>query len=196
MNRKTILELGVFGLLGAIAIAGWVRKPEMTNAASAPMGSNQFATPQAAGYPSQDAAGAAAADTNGANLRSVNSDAYGNRFSSAAGPCVTPAQNAAYNDNYYNEPYYSSNRPVRVAPVAQPSYDPSYEPRQTYSVDRTHRRGRSTKRSLALVGGSAGVGAAIGALAGGGKAAGIGALSGGAAGFIYDRLTHKTHSWL
>jgi hypothetical protein len=41
------------------------------------------------------------------------------------------------------------------------------------------------------VGGSAGVGAAIGALAGGGKGAGIGALAGGAGGFIYDRATHK-----
>jgi hypothetical protein len=43
------------------------------------------------------------------------------------------------------------------------------------------------------VGGSAGVGAAIGALAGGGKGAGIGALAGGGGGFIYDRLTHKKH---
>jgi hypothetical protein len=41
------------------------------------------------------------------------------------------------------------------------------------------------------VGGSAGVGAGIGALAGGGKGAGIGALAGGAGGFIYDRLTHR-----
>jgi hypothetical protein len=51
---------------------------------------------------------------------------------------------------------------------------------------------RSTKTSAAIVGGSAGVGAAIGALAGGGRGAGIGALAGGAGGFIYDRLTaHK-----
>lgn len=44
---------------------------------------------------------------------------------------------------------------------------------------------------MAIVGGSAGVGAAIGAIAGGGKGAGIGALAGGAGGFVYDRLTHN-----
>jgi hypothetical protein len=69
-------------------------------------------------------------------------------------------------------------------------------------VVRNH-RARSTKKSVAIVAGSAGTGAAIGALAGGGKGAAIGALagggkgaaigalSGGAAGFIYDRLMHN-----
>jgi hypothetical protein len=42
---------------------------------------------------------------------------------------------------------------------------------------------------VAIVAGSSGVGAAIGALAGGGKGAAIGALAGGAAGFVYDRMT-------
>jgi hypothetical protein len=50
-------------------------------------------------------------------------------------------------------------------------------------------RHRSTEKSVAIVAGSSGVGAAIGALAGGGKGAGIGALAGGAAGFVYDRMT-------
>ena len=53
------------------------------------------------------------------------------------------------------------------------------------------RHGRSTGKSVAIVAGSAGVGAAIGALAGGGKGAAIGALAGGGGGFVYDRLTHN-----
>jgi hypothetical protein len=52
-------------------------------------------------------------------------------------------------------------------------------------------RKRPLKHSAAIVGGSAAGGAAIGALAGGGKGAAIGALAGGAGGLIYDRATAK-----
>jgi hypothetical protein len=62
---------------------------------------------------------------------------------------------------------------------------------ERYYVDGHAHRRRSTGKSVAIVAGSAGVGAAIGAIAGGGKGAGIGALAGGAGGFIYDRLTHN-----
>ena len=48
---------------------------------------------------------------------------------------------------------------------------------------------RSKKKSVAIVAGGAATGAAIGAMAGGGKGAAIGAISGGAAGLIYDRMT-------
>ena len=50
---------------------------------------------------------------------------------------------------------------------------------------------RSFGREALIVGGGAGAGAAIGALAGGGKGAGIGALSGGIAGLVYDLATRN-----
>jgi hypothetical protein len=51
------------------------------------------------------------------------------------------------------------------------------------------KKGRSFAKQALIVGGAAGAGAGIGAIAGGGKGAGIGALSGGAAGLIYDLAT-------
>jgi len=54
-----------------------------------------------------------------------------------------------------------------------------------------YKKKRSKKKSAAIVGGSAAAGAAIGALAGGGKGAAIGAIAGGGGGLVYDRHTHK-----
>jgi hypothetical protein len=48
---------------------------------------------------------------------------------------------------------------------------------------------RSLGKTAAIVGGGSAAGAAIGAVAGGGKGAAIGAITGGAAGLIYDRVT-------
>src|SRR3989441_2691753 len=50
---------------------------------------------------------------------------------------------------------------------------------------------RSLGKEVLIVGGAAGAGAGIGALAGGGKGAGIGALSGGVAGLVYDLATRN-----
>ena len=50
---------------------------------------------------------------------------------------------------------------------------------------------RSLGKEVLIVGGAAGAGAGIGALAGGGKGAGIGALGGGVAGLVYDLATRN-----
>jgi hypothetical protein len=52
-----------------------------------------------------------------------------------------------------------------------------------------HKNKRSWEKEALIIGGSAGAGTAIGALAGGKKGAGVGAAAGGVGGLIYDLVT-------
>jgi len=52
-------------------------------------------------------------------------------------------------------------------------------------------RKRSWEREVLIIGGSAGAGTAIGALAGGKKGAAVGAAAGGVGGLIYDLMTRN-----
>ena len=80
---------------------------------------------------------------------------------------------------------------VRTRTVARPAAfvdrsEPAYEVEQPAA-----KKTRSLQKEVLIVGGSAGAGAAIGAVAGGKKGAAIGAISGGVAGLIYDMATRN-----
>jgi hypothetical protein len=55
----------------------------------------------------------------------------------------------------------------------------------------THSNKRSWEKEALIIGGSAGAGTAIGAIAGGKKGAGVGAAAGGVGGLIYDLMTRN-----
>src|SRR5262245_17228140 len=67
------------------------------------------------------------------------------------------------------------------APVAAERYEPVV----------AEKKKRSWEKEVLIIGGSAGAGAAIGAVAGGKKGALIGAVSGGVAGTVYDLMTRN-----
>jgi hypothetical protein len=70
--------------------------------------------------------------------------------------------------------------PVAAAPVATPQA-PATKAKDS----------RSVKESALIIGGSAGAGAGIGAIAKGKKGAALGAAIGGVAGTVYDLLTRN-----
>lgn len=85
--------------------------------------------------------------------------------------------------------YYRDDRAQRAPARTYNSRDRRYSNDNYRYNERGVRDERSTGKSVAIVGGSAAAGAAIGGIAGGGKGAALGAITGGTAGFIYDRLT-------
>ena len=168
LNDRLVL-LGVAGL-ATIATAGWMRTP-----AAVPAGSmvNGFQPPQ------EMVLADPALPVTSASLP-VPYTAAPQQFRAPAAPAVAvarsqpvPAASVRHSDN---------SQVVTRARRAPVVYDD-----RNVMVEKT----RSKKQSAAIIGGGAAAGAAIGAVAGGGKGAVIGAVSGGGAGLVYDRMTAK-----
>ena len=185
-NKHVVLA----GALVALAIAGgaaWIKRSN-----SVPQSSYTPQTITVAPLPLANAQSEPAPLSQNASFSQQGVGREGND------PCASNAGRSVPMGTYSEDGYYSKvRRPVSVhravynAPVPQSSYvDQGYSrPSDRYSPE--VRRGRSVKKSVAIVAGTAAVGAAIGGVAAGGKGAALGALSGGGAGFLYDRMTHK-----
>ena len=189
MTKERLGLAAAFAVLGVAAVSGWVRKPSAAptfySANTEPVAPPGTDTQSANGTTLPAANATVAYDQYGQPIGS-NTAAGGPSYvtSSPAEPCGLPESALPS----YAAPRYV--RTVRTEPAVYQEQDRQFaEPRYGYTRPTHHRR--SVGKSVAIVGGSAGVGAAIGAIAGGGKGAGIGALAGGAGGFIYDRLTHN-----
>jgi len=197
LNLRNGLLAGGYLLLGVVAVVGWARHSGPAAVAAAePTGYSQSAAPTAGQYSE-----ATNATNAGATVSTQDTNATAQEYSQGYNPrgynandCTPATQSIAYDDQYLipgNAPLVVRPAPVQYAMASQEEAPPTEQGTGYYYHGRHYRHHRSLKKSLAIVGGTAGVGAAIGGIAAGGRGAALGAVSGGAAGFLYDRLTHN-----
>ncbi len=104
--------------------------------------------------------------------------------------CVRHDRDVRYRTDYRTD-YYVRERPRYVV-----REEPRYVVREEYVPARPYyRRDRGIARGAAVIGGSAAVGAGIGAAAGGGRGALIGGAIGAGAGAILNEVTRDHHHY-
>ena len=160
-NQKNFIVAGIVILLAAVGAAAWIHE------SNRPAAANDYS----------------------AQL-TPNGQPYNPNYAAAAPPAVSTGE------GYYpltERPAYIRQPQAAYAPASGPDADDQYADQQgpEYRTYRERHHGRSKKHSIEIVAGTAAAGAAIGAIAGGGKGAAIGGVSGAGAGFAYDRLTHN-----
>jgi len=124
-----------------------------------------------------------------AECQSVGVAGTARTFAAAASAAPAPI---AYG---YSEAPLADTQLVRTA-YPQPAVARAAAPERVVYQPAPERRvveqpKRSVKKSAVIIGSSAGVGAGIGAIAGGKKGAGIGALIGGGAAALWDQITRR-----
>ena len=115
--------------------------------------------------------------------------AMANGLYTATTRAFNPVEEKALASNFQPAPAVSRTHLVQPRTV-QPSTVYVSNPAPARAVAQTTKK-RSVAKEALIIGGSAGAGAAVGAVAGGKKGAAIGAISGGVAGLIYDLATRN-----
>lgn len=193
-DRKDLALVAGVLILAAVGAAAWIHNSETTSPAIAPA-----ALGDVNGQPigSQPAQSSYAAPQGGYTAPPAQ---YAEPRAGYATTQTTQGSNYVENDGYYattRRPVYV-RQPVQQQEVVNQPVERRYveRDREAYSSrsdssQPQYRRGRTKAHSVEIVAGTAAAGAAIGAIAGGGKGAALGGLSGAGAGFVYDRLTHN-----
>jgi len=181
---KNGLILGGAALLSAAAILAWTHRsttPSYASVNPAPVSAAAGCTANAYGEPVGDC---------GTDSRAPSqSYAASTPVQGGCGVVCGASPFAASEPQPVAQAYLPPPGPVPVA-MSQPYYRTYYYRgrRRRVVVVRRH---RSHHRTAKYVAGGAIGGAAIGAIAGGGKGAGIGAIAGGAGGYVVSKLTRK-----
>lgn len=188
---RRALIIGGIAILAVVGLIGWTtHRPALPVAASTP--ALGYGAPAA--YPEPVAANPEPY----APANAYGEPTYGNVYNSGS-PVYAPSPFAADGSYGYGAGYAAPMPPppppdTAVVTTPPPPERVVVERQYVYRGGRryvvVHRRHHNKWHKVEVIAGTAGAGALIGGIAGGGKGAGIGALAGGAGGYLYEKLHH------